>query len=141
MTDAQTEARAIQRYIAPSAGRGAIVQLLEHCDGEWVRYRDHATALSSLRQEIAAKDAELVEANARAERQWAGWVKEESLRKTAEARLAEANKALEPFAKEAERIDSLFDTPLGKDFHPHSKMHICMGDLRAARRAREQGGE
>lgn len=81
MTNAQTEARAIQRYIAPSAGRGAVVQLLKHCDGEWVRYEDHATAL-------AAKDAELAEA-------WQRYVDANEARIDAEAALAEARKALD----------------------------------------------
>lgn len=97
------EARAIQRYTAPSAGRGASVQLLEHCDGEWACYEDHATALSSLRQEIAAKDVErekaVTSANdlhnetiAELKRQLAV---SDRLRETAEAQLAEARKALE----------------------------------------------
>jgi hypothetical protein len=133
MTDAQTEARAIQRYIAPSAGRGAVVQLLKHCDGEWVRYEDHATAL-------AAKDAELAESwEARAE-QWRLRRETENARDMmsalattfraerdeARAQLAEANKARN-YLKDAVTV-GLSDSEISR----RAKLFIA---------AVEQGGE
>lgn len=136
MSNAQTEARAIQRYIAPSAGRGAVVQLLKHCDGEWVRYEDHAAAL-------AAKDAELEKVKAECDkwREAFGEMHRQTMR--AEASLAEKNKALEPFARNVELIhlgaqdhDRLCD--YGSQFNGTP----TVGQARAARRAREaHGGE
>lgn len=88
MTDAQTEARAIQRYIAPSAGRGAVVQLLKHCDGEWVRHEDHIAAL-------AAKDAELAAAEHMLELSKATTEAVLERAERAEAQLAEAKEELD----------------------------------------------
>lgn len=84
---------------------------------------------SELEAENARLREELLESNARAERQWGGWVKEETSRKAAEARLAEAMKAF------AAIIDRSNNDPLGT-----SKVN----DMRriaevAARRVREGG--
>lgn len=124
MTTAQTEARAIARkWHSESA--------------------DINTLAAYIAAALAAKDAELAQViktgfercadiTARAE--------------AAEAALAEARKALEPFANVAEH-DIGEDEDDSDTFWPMSNARYSMagrlrvGHLRAARRAREQGGE
>lgn len=129
--NAQTEAQAIQRYIAPSAGRGAVVQLLKHCDGEWVRYEDHATAL-------AAKDAELAELRADALKVGDQMLAEKFRADNLAAQLAEANKALDLINTEA-RSFPVHTSAVTRETVLTSKLTVIRD---AARRAREaQGGE
>lgn len=159
MTDAQTEARAIQRYIAPSAGRGAVVQLLKHCDGEWVRYADHATALAAKGAELAEVKAYSIEMLHRkdgqferaecAEAQLAEAIEERDRYRRlldleaadhdkVSAMLAEARKALEAIYTEARSLPA-HTSAVTREHVLTSKLAVIRD---AARRALEaQGGE
>ncbi|PJR88724.1 hypothetical protein CN878_16895 [Ochrobactrum sp. 695/2009] len=91
--------------------RSQAVELLAERD-ETIRRQDIALRgalreVKRLKADNAAKDArvkeletEVAEATRRGEDQWAGWVKEEALRKALEAKLAAAEKALEFYAKQ-----------------------------------------
>ena len=139
MTDAQTEARAIAWEVRGAqlhrvfldetearelAGRfnGAVIPLV------------HATALAAKDAELAAERAALRLAADRAD--------------NLAAQLAEARKALEPFATAADNFDG-FKIANDEEWFAYggvqsatgSKGAIAVADLRAARRAREQGGE
>jgi hypothetical protein len=94
-------------------------------------------AISVIATALAAKDAELAEA-------WQRYVDANEARIDAEAQLAEASKALEPFAAVAEH--DIGDDETDDDiFWPISNARYSMsgrlrvGHLRAARRAREGG--
>lgn len=152
-----TEARAIARRLEALAEH-LTHQPLTHADSvDIATIREAATALSSLRQEIAAKDAELarqieVRDDAIDDLQQKWWFQSDRADR-AEAQLAEANrkiaekdKALEPFAK-ASGLDGhqRDNEPLSgywADIDNEGPNAITFGHLRAARRALEaQGGE
>lgn len=127
MTNAQTEARAIAEQLANYTY--TLDPNVVFCDRRVV---DEAVTA------LAAKGAELADANAKAERQWEGWVKEEALRKAAEAHLAEANKALCEIGEVAVGRDALDGFPRNRDEKQRRLVEIA--DI--ARRALEaQGGE
>lgn len=124
MTDAQTEARA----------------LLETAGARFPDYEEYDAAVAVIATALAAKDAELAQViktgfercadiTARAE--------------AAEAQLAEARKALEPFARIADDYtdEEDDDFQVWKDFDVLGAT-LPLKHFRAARRAREaQGGE
>ena len=139
-THAQTEARAIARYevfadpsyydlwaVRPVGEQSfnATIHAASHADAEAI-----ATALAAKDAELAAERAALRLAADRADR--------------AEAQLAEARKALDPFAKYASENGFGLNhksEPL-PDADGVGWVYLTNGDFRAARRAREaQGGE
>lgn len=124
MTSPQTEARAIARRLEALAEH-LMLQPLTHADSVDIATIRAASAA------LAAKDAELAvqrEAKEHARR----------LCDRAETALAEARKALEPFANEAmELADGVPDNAdFGLvDFPDLGRTDFTVGDLRAARRA------
>lgn len=97
--------------------------------------------VSELEAENARLRKGLLESNARAEGQWVGWVKEEAFRKAAEARLAEALKALDVVFEDTQARTKAGMT-YGINGHPTlspATLHVVAQARFAARRVREGG--
>ena len=123
----------IARAAHDSAGYDAVMEVVEFVMAE--ADRRHATAL-------AAKDAELEREKLEHDVTFQKAVNYSARLKEAEAKLAEANKALEPFARIADDYtdEEDDDFQVWKDFDVLGAT-LPLKHFRAARRAREQGGE